>query len=157
MQTISDMQRDSIYKNYIKYLIIFFILVVYESITSIYPYLSPLFGVAFFYILDNLYNKDRFFAVILSFVYILIFEVDKGFIPLSSMIFFLIYYFFIYDAIEHIFSEKNVKKFFHVFTIYIGYYILNVILEYLFNYHISGFSLKYFLYIVTDFLILVAI
>ncbi len=151
------MQRDSIYKSNIRYIVVFVLLVIYESISSIYPYLTPLFGVAFYYILSNINKRDNLFIVFLSFLYLLIFEVDKGFIPFSFMIFFIFYYFFIYDRVEHFFVEKNYKIFFHVFIGYVGYYIVNVVLKYLFNQDISVFDYKYFLYIVTDFLILVVL
>ncbi len=155
MQTFSNMQRNSLHKTNLTYFIIFLLLVVYESISSIYLYLTPLFGVAFYFLLINIYKKDHFFPNFLTILYIFIFEVDKGFIPFSFIIFFIIYYFFILDKIEHFFSKKSYKIFFHIFNIYIGYYIINLILSYLFNCEIPSFDFKYLLYIVTDTLIVI--
>ncbi len=155
MQIIPDMQRDSIYKTDIKYLFIFVLLVIYESISSIYLFLSPLFGVAFYLILFSIRHRKEPFLIFLSFLYILIYEIDKGFIPFSFLIFFLVYYKFIFEKIEHLFVSRNYRIFFHVLNGYIGYYLLNVVLDYLFNYPIISIDYRYIFYIFVDFLILV--
>ena len=147
------MQRNSIYKTNLKYFFIFLLLIVYESLTSIYLYFSPLYGVAFYFIVKHIYSKEYLFRVVLAFLYIFVVEIDKGFIPLSFLLFFAIYYFFIIDKIERFFNEKNYKIFFHILNAYIGYYLVNLILAYLFDFELPSFDIKYFLYIVTDFLI----
>ncbi len=153
MQALSNMQRNSLYKTNLKYFIIFLLLVIYESLSSIYLYLTPLYGVAFYFILKNIHKKDYFFPNFLAFLYISIFEVDKGFIPFSFIIFFIIYYFFILDKVEHFFTKNSYKVFFHISNAYIGYYLINLTLDYLFNYRIPSLDFKYLLYIVTDTLI----
>ena len=157
MQTISNMQRDSFYKTYLKYLLLFIGLVFYESITSIYLYLSPLFGVVFFYLLQNIYKKESIPKVVLGFIYIFIYEIDKGFIPLSFFIFFGFYYHFIYDKIEYFFNEKIYKIAVHITGGYIGYYVINVMISYLYNYDIPAINFEYLIYIITDILVLVAL
>jgi len=147
------MQRNSLYKTNLKYLFIFLLLIVYESLTSIYIYFTPLYGVAFYFIIKHIHSKEYLFRVILAFLYIFVVEIDKGFIPLSFLLFFAIYYFFIIDKIERFFNEKNYKIFFHILNAYIGYYLLNLILAYLFDFELPSFDIKYFLYIITDFLI----
>ncbi len=147
------MQRDSFYKTNLKYFFIFLLLVVYGSLSSIYPYFSPLYGVAFYFILKHIYSQKYLFRVILAFLYIFIIEIDKGFIPLSFLLFFAIYYFFIVDKIERFFNEENYKIFFHILNTYIGYYLTNIVIGYLFNFELPSFDIKYFLYIITDFTI----
>ncbi len=139
--------------NNLKYLFIFSLLVVYESLTSIYLYFSPLYGVAFYFIIRHIYDKEYIFRLLLAFLYIFIIEIDKGFIPLSFLLFFAIYYYFIMDKIERFFNEKHYKIFFHILNAYIGYYLVNLILAYLFDFQLPSFDIKYFLYIITDFLI----
>ena len=157
MQIFSGMQRDSIYKKNLKYFIIFILLIIYESISSIYLFFTPLFGVSFYFILTNINKKDYIFPVILAFIYIFIFEIDKGFIPFSFIIFFIIYYFFIFHKINNFFSEKNYRIFFHIINAYIGYYFVNLILDYLFNFAVPSLNFIYLLYIVSDILIAVLI
>ena len=147
------MQRNSFYQTYLKYILIFLLLVVYESLTSIYLYLSPLYGVAFYFIIKHIYDKEYLFRISLAFLYIFVIEIDKGFIPLSFLLFFAIYYYFIMDKIERFFSEKTYKIFFHILNAYIGYYLLNLTLGYLFGFELPSFEMRYFLYIVIDFLV----
>ncbi len=151
------MQRNSFYKTNIKYISIFLLLVIYESLTSIYLFLTPLFGVVFYYMLKHIYDEKYLFRVVLAFLYILIFEIDKGFIPLSFILFFAIYYYFVQYKIEKFFTNEIYTKFFHIFNAYIGYYMLNLILAYLFNYELPIINIKYILYIFVDFLISVVV
>ncbi len=151
------MQRNSFYKTNIKYLLFFLFCVFYESLSSIYIYLAPLFGVAFYYLLTNIKNKEKYFQIFLVFLYILIFEVDKGFIPLSFIIFFLLYYFFLFERIEHFFNKKISKIFFHIINAYIGYYLTNLILDYIFGYSIPNINFLYLFYIIVDTLIAVVL
>jgi len=147
------MQRNSLYKTNLKYLLIFLLLVIYESLSSIYLYLSPLYGVAFYYIIRHMYEKNYLFRVVLAFIYVIIYEIDKGFIPLSFLLFFGIYYFFIIDKIERFFNDKNYRIFFHILNAYIGYYLINLMLSYIFNYTLPSIDCKYLFYIFTDFIV----
>ncbi len=151
------MQRNSFYKTNIKYLLFFLFCVIYESLSSIYIYLTPLFGVAFYYLLINIKDQKKYFQIFLVFLYILIFEVDKGFIPLSFIVFFLFYYFFLFERIEHFLNKKISKIFFHTINIYIGYYLINLFLDYLFGYNIPNINFLYLLYIIVDTLISVVL
>jgi len=157
MQTFSSMQRNSFYKTNIKYLLFFVFCIFYESLSSIYIYLTPLFGVMFYYLLTNIKNQEKYFQIFLVFLYILIFEVDKGFIPFSFLLFFLFYYFFIFERIEHFFNKKISKIFFHIINAYIGYYLTNFFLDYLFGYAILNINFFYLLYIFVDTLIAVVL
>ena len=151
------MQRNSLYKTDLKYLLIFLLLIVYESMTSIYLYLSPLYGVAFVYVAKYMQDKRYIFRVFLAFLYIFVFEIDKDFIPLSFLLFFSIYYLFVMHKIERFFSNKNYIVFFHILNAYIGYYFINLILSYLFGCDLPSIDYKYILYIVIDFLITVIV
>ncbi len=151
------MQRNSFYKTNIKYLLFFLFCVFYESLSSIYIYLTPLFGVAFYYLLINIKDQKKYFQIFLVFLYILIFEVDKGFIPFSFIIFFLFYYFFLFKRIEYFFNKKITKIFFHITNAYIGYYLTNFILDYVFGYNIQNINFLYLLYIIMDTLIAVVL
>ncbi len=151
------MQRNSIYQTNIRYLFIFVCAVVYESISSIYPCLTPLFGVVFYLILLNMHDEKKVFPLILSFLYIFIFEIDKNFIPFSFLIFFFLYYVFLYEKIERFFVEKNYKIFFHILFAYMGYYLVNIAIDYLFDYNIPNLNYEYVFYIITDTLIVMVL
>lgn len=147
------MRRSISYKENINRSILFIILVAYESLTSIYTYMTPLFGVVFCYLVFNIQNEEKRFPVALAFMYMVFFEADKGFYLFSIFLFFLIYYFFVANKLEKIISDKKYILFLLVAGSYIGYYLFNFFIAYLLNQEAPFFGIEYILYIVVDFLI----
>ena len=82
MQTFSYMQRNIDDKKNLKYFFLFILSLIYEALTTIYPYLPPLIAVSFWIFLFawNINNKTLLTFVIL---YTLFFEVDHS-LPLFS-------------------------------------------------------------------------
>ncbi len=154
MQTLSNLQRNSSYKRALTKTITATALIYYESITSIYPYLPSLFGLFFVYLLFYFNSKLRFYEVIYSFFYIIIYELDKGFYLFSFIIFFIIYYNFIKNEIKKYIFCKFCLSFIYVFSAYLGYYGVNYIISFILNENIppliSYDSFFYFFNIIMD-------
>ena len=92
MQTFSYLQRNIADKNYIKLAPIVAVLFLYGSISTLNPYLPPLFGV----LMATAYFVGRREFLFFAFGYLLIFEADRGYYLFSGFLFliFYIYYFF---------------------------------------------------------------
>ncbi|NPA82724.1 MAG: hypothetical protein GXO31_08940 [Epsilonproteobacteria bacterium] len=133
MQTFSDMQRNSSYQRVIVKILTAGILVLYEALTSAYPFLPSLFGVFFVYLLFYFDSKLRFYEITYSFLYLTIYELDKGFYLFSFIIFFIIYYNFVKDEIKKYIFCKGCLAFFYTLTGYLGYYLINFIIAFILN------------------------
>ncbi len=154
MQTLSNLQRNSSYKRALTKILTAIGLLYYESITSIYPYLPSLFGLFFIYLLFYLNSKLRFYEILYSFFYIIVYELDKGFYLFSFIIFFIIYYNFIKEEIKKYIFCKLCLAFVYVFSGYIGYYGINYAISFILNENMPsliGFNnTLYFLNIAID-------
>ena len=91
MQTFSYLQRNIADKNYIKLAPIAAVLFLYGSISTLNPYLPPLFGV----LMATAYFVGRREFLFFAFGYLLIFEADRGYYLFSGFLFliFYVYYF----------------------------------------------------------------
>jgi hypothetical protein len=91
VQTFSYLQRNIADKNYIKLAPIAAVLFLYGSISTLNPYLPPLFGV----LMATAYFVGRREFLFFAFGYLLIFEADRGYYLFSGFLFliFYIYYF----------------------------------------------------------------
>lgn len=147
------MQRSITNKNPLKesfLYILFFIL--YESLSSIYPILPPLFGLLFV-LLINALNKDNLFSVILIAFCLVIFEVEKGYALFSSIIFLLIAYKFILPRIIQSTNCLSCIKFIYVVLAYVGFYLFNLLFAKIFFMPIPQVTYYIVYYIVIEFFI----
>ncbi len=145
MQTFSNLQRNSSYKRAVTKIITAAALIYYESLTSIYPFLPSFFGVFFVYLLFFVKSKLRFYEVFYSFLFLTLYELDKGFYLFSFIIFFIIYYNFIKEEIKKYIFCKICIAFFYVVTAYFGYYLINLAIAFIQN---EQFTISnYFIYI----------
>ena len=149
MQTFSYLQRDSSYQKNIKLIALFVLLVIYESLTSIYPFLSPLFGLLFLYALE-INDIKRNINKILLFLFIVLYEIDKDFVLFS---FFLFLYFskrYIIAFIDIYIFSKILKTTIFVAYAYFGYYLLNLLLSFIFDVFTPSIGIEYLFYIIID-------
>ncbi len=147
------MQRSIINYQPIIPIILLFGLILYESITSIYTFLSPLSGVVFLYIVTNIKDKEKIGINIALALYLIFFEIDRGLVVFSSLIFFLIYYEFIHKELVISIACKNCLKAVIVSFYYIGIYIVNLIISLIFDLSLPIFDITYIIYIITDILV----
>jgi len=153
MQTFSYMRRDSSYQANLKRVLLFAALLVYESITSIYTYLTPLYGFFFVYLIFNIEKKQKILIVTLLFLYMIFFEADKGFFLFSSIIFFAFFYLIAVENIIKLFHCKKCILTIFVVSGYIGIYLFNVFLSIIFETELPQFGIEYLIYMIIDSLI----
>ncbi len=155
MQTFSNMRRSRFNYPPLVLLLLFPLAIVYESIGMIYPYLAPLLGVGFYYWTQHVTDKKRYLTFVLFFSYTLFLELDRGLILFSFILLSVLYYFLLYNLIEDTLNCHVCKIIIKVFYSYLGYYGINFFLAFLFNLPFPEFSGIYFVYIFTDFLLVV--
>lgn len=126
--------------------------VVYESLSSIYLFLPPLFGVLFV-LLVNALNKDDTISVVLIAFCLVIFEADKGYILFSSIIYLLVAYKFILPRVIQNFNCYSCIKFSYILIAYIGFFFVNTLFANIFLVELPGISYYIIYYIVIEFLI----
>ncbi len=126
--------------------------VVYESLSSIYLFLPPLFGVLFVLLINSLDKNDNINFLFVSFC-LLIFEADKGYTIFSSIVYLLFIYKFILPKIVQNFSCYSCVKISYVLLAYAGFYLFNLLLANIFLLPIPEISYYIFYYIIIEFLI----
>ena len=128
-------------------------LVLYESVTSIYVYITPLAGYIFLYIVENHHDKEKRWIIASLFLYLIYFEIDKGFFVFSSLILFLIYTKFFHTELKATMACKNCFKLTIITIYYIGFYILNLFASLIFNQDLPKMDISYIIYIISDFIL----
>lgn len=128
MQTFSHMQRSISYKEVISAVVALILLTVYESISSILYLLPPLLGVALYLFVDFLERGEYFRVGVIS-VFLLILEADKGFVFGTTIVFFLLIYFFFVPFINKLVGSLAFYKTILVAVAYIGYTLFLMFIE----------------------------
>jgi len=144
------MQRSITHKKPLVNFLYIALFVIYESLTSIYLFLPPLFGVLFVFFYKALKDEDTFFLVLVIFC-LMVFEADKGYMLFSSVLFFAIIYKFILPKIIYSFNCSSCIKISFVFMAYIGYYLFLLLLSKIFLTTIPSLNYYIVYYIVIEF------
>lgn len=147
------MQRSITYKRFITQLIYLVIFVFYESLSSIYLFLPPLFSLLYILMSEALRKNDTLSLFFISLM-LLFFEADKGFLVFSSIIYFILIYRFVMPKIEQNFSCYGCVHLFYVVFAYIGYFVFAQFLSSIFlilEPHMNWYMLYY---IVIEFFLL---
>ncbi len=146
------MQRSITYPFYIKATFVFILFVLYESMSSIYLFLPPLFGVIFFYFIRALDKQDiglLFLIVLLA----LVFEAEKGYLFLSSLVYFSFVYKFILPKLHQVIECKRCMHFLYIFLAYIGFWLFTLLLQQIFWMEHASMSWNVLWYILVEFLV----
>ena len=157
MQTLSNMRRNSTYHKTLTPYLLFVVAIVYESFASMTLFMSPLLGVGFYYIIQYIYDEARYRDFILIFAYALYVEIDRGMILLSFFFFTLIFYKLLFRSFKEYVHCQNCLVLLYVSIGYLGYFLFNLFLTYLFNMPLTLFSLNYFIFILTDILFILVL
>jgi len=144
------MRRSSIDQNYLRFALICLSLVVYQIISSLYTFLPLFVGVFFSYIVINFEKEQTRIYIYLSFVYLTIYDLDKGFYLFSSLLFFILFYYLFVEKIRNFFTCSNCIVAIYVAVAYIGHFLLNSLIAYILNQDMPVFSEGYFYYIFLD-------
>ncbi len=144
------MRRSSTDQNYLRFTLICLSLVVYQIMSSLYTYLPLFVGVFFAFIVINFENEKSKLYIYLSFAYLTIYDLDKGFYLFSSLLSFLIFYYLFVEKIRNFFSCSNCIIAIYVVAAYLGHSLLNSFIAYILNQDMPSFSQGYFYYIALD-------
>jgi hypothetical protein len=146
------MQRSITYPFYIKAVTLFLLYLVYESLSTIYLILPPLFGVLFFYFIRSLNKQDTsllLLVVLLSLVY----EADKGYLFLSSLVYFSFVYKFILPKLEQVIECKRCLHLIYMVLAYIGFWLFSLLLQQIFWLELATLDWYVIWYILFEFLL----
>lgn len=136
-------------------LVLFGTALVYESLTTVIPWLTPLLGVGFYYWRMHYQEKNYYFRILLFFLYALYFEIDHDLLLFSFWLLALFYHYFLAERIESALNCDLCKRAVYVLYAYGGYYLFNLFAAFLLNMPVPPFSDTYFIYMITDLLIMV--
>jgi hypothetical protein len=145
------MQRGIINKVYIKYATVF-ILFLYDSISVIYSFLPPLFGLVSLYIYKSLDEDDKYFLFAMT-LYLLIFEANRNFLLFSTILFFAINYYYIIPKLSNITTCKKCLYPIYISLSYIGYFLFTLVLSFMLNVHYINFDYIVVYYILIEIII----
>ncbi len=118
--------------------------------TSLYTFLPLFIGVFFAYIVVSFEDEKSRFYIYLSFIYLSIYDLNKGFYLFSSLLLFIIFYNLFVEKIRNFFSCNNCILAVYVTVAYIGHFLLNSFIAYILNQDRVVFSKDYFYYILID-------
>ncbi|MDR2100201.1 MAG: hypothetical protein LBP40_05185 [Campylobacteraceae bacterium] len=148
MQTLSDMRRNSSYNKYLKLSILALVLLLYQIFSSVYIFLSPLVGFFFAYMVKN-FKRDNL-EVYLAFLYLCFFELNQGFYLFSIAALFAVFYTFLKPRIDAVFENRLWIVVITVASAYLGMFLINIFLAYIFNHEFFTLGIAYFFYIIVD-------
>jgi hypothetical protein len=126
--------------------------VVYISLSSIYLFLPPMFGVLFVIFSKVLKDENSLGIFLVSFC-LLVFESEKGYTLFTSVIYFIILYRFIIPKLQQNFSCISCIKFLSIVFVYIGFYLFCLLLANIFLLPLPNITYYIIYYIVIEFLI----
>ena len=144
------MQRSITYPFYIKALALLLLYLFYESLSSIYLFLPPLFGVLFFYFIRALDKQDLsllFLVILLALIY----EADKGYLFFSSLVYFSFVYKFVLPKLHQLIECRRCMHFIYIVLVYIGFWLFSLLLQQMFVLEFASIDLHVLWYILFEF------
>ncbi len=151
MQTFSNMRRNSADQNYLNLFWISGWLLFGLVMSSLYPLIPPFVGVVFCYLVIHFNRREENATTIfLGFLYLCLYDLNKGFYLFSYLILFAIFYKFAIYKIQNIITCNNCILAAYVTIAYLGHFFLNAFFAYLDNESFPYFSNYYFYYIAID-------
>jgi len=130
-------------------------LVLFESITSLFTFVSPLMGVVFLYLVTNIKDKEKLNINIVLLLYLLYVEVDRGFIVFSSLMVFIIFYEFVYNDLVSSIGCKKCLKAVIIVIFYFMFYTINLIISLIFDLNLPVLDITYLVYMITDIVLVI--
>ena len=125
---------------------------IYESLSSIYLFLPPLLAVLYVLFSRALKDENTFYILLISFA-LVIFEVEKGYLIFSTIIYFTIVYKFIMPKLNQLFSCNSCIKLSSVLLAYLGFFVYLSIVSKIFLLPMPNIDYYVIYYIIIEFLI----
>lgn len=146
------MQRSITYKSPLTPFLYVIAFIAYESLSSIYLFLPPMFGVLLLLFIDTL-NKNNTLGVLLVSISMIVFEAQMGYPLFSSIIYFSFVYKFIVPRLKKNFACVSCINISLVLLAYVGYYFFITLLSVVFLFPAPSMDFYLILYIFIEFLI----
>ncbi|MDY0234237.1 MAG: hypothetical protein RBS11_09420 [Sulfurimonas sp.] len=146
------MQRSISNQNSLAPFVYVALFIVYESLSSIYPFLPPLFGVLFLLFADALKKEDSLYIFLCAFC-LIIFESQMGYPLFSSIIYLGLIYKFVLPKLKKNFSCNSCIKASFVLLSYLGFYLFLSLLSNVFLLPMPQLNYYIIYYIVIEFFI----
>ena len=131
------------------YVILF---IAYESLSSIYLFLPPLFAVLFIFFVDALKKNDSIGVFLVSFC-LVVYESQMGFPLFSSIIYFGLIYKFIIPKLKKNFDCRSCIKVASVILSYFGFFLFLLLLSNIFLLPMPSLNYYMLYYIIIEFFI----
>ncbi len=147
------MRRNSTNTNYLKLSFFALFLVFIQILSNTFLFMPSFVGVFFAYIVLNIQKEENFAYIILCFIYLSFYELNKGFFLFSYVVLFIVYYYIFDEKIRNYFKCKNCIIFIYIIIAYIGDFFINALFAFVLNEQLPNFSLGYFYYIAFDFIV----
>jgi len=144
------MQRSITNKKPVENILYVVLYAIYVSLSSIYLFLPPLFGVLFVLFAKALKDKDTISLLFISFCLVL-FEADKSYMIFSSIIYFTFIHKFVMPKITQNFSCISCIKVSYILLAYIGFYLFSILLSNIFLIPMPSINYYIVFYIVIEF------
>ncbi|MDN5377484.1 MAG: hypothetical protein PWQ42_780 [Sulfurospirillum sp.] len=144
------MRRSSTDTNYLRLFFLSISFLFLLIMGSLYTWLPSFVGLFFIYVLINFEDEKNRLYLYLSFLYLIFYDINRGFYLFSYIFTFLIFYNFFLDKVRNYFSCINCILVMYVLVAYIGHYFMNVFIAYLLNETIIELSKEYIYYILID-------
>lgn len=147
------MQRNIANQKYLNIFIYLILFLIYESLSSIYLFLPPLFAVLFVIFINSIKNDDTVTLLATSMA-LVFFEAQKDYILFSSIVYFTFAYRFIVLKMEKYIQCQSCNKLLLVLIAYLGYYLFSLILSQIFLLNQPTLNFYVIYYIVVEFFII---
>jgi hypothetical protein len=145
------MRRNSTYQNHLTLFWLSLWLLLGHSLSALYPLIPSFVGVVFCYLLLHAQDREKnAIPLLLGFIYVCLYDLNKGFYLFSYVILFILVYQFVVHKVQVTFTCNNCILAVYVSIAYLGHYALNTFLAYLDNETFPYFSSYYFYYIAVD-------
>jgi len=130
--------------------ILFVLALIYGLFSSMFYYLTPLIGVGFYYLMEHFEEEDHYLENLFIFIYISFIEINRGLFLFSFILFFILIYRFTLKVIKETIVCKWCLPIIYITFGYLGYYLFNLFISYIFNLEAPAIGLGYLVYIITD-------
>ena len=146
------MQRSISNKNSLEPFIYVILFIAYESLSSIYLFLPPLFAVLFVLFVNALKKQDTLSIYLISFC-LIVYESQMGYPLFSSIIYLGLIYKFLIPKIKKNLNCVSCIKALYVLFAYFGFYLFLVILSNIFLLPMPSINYYVIYYIIIEFFI----
>lgn len=150
------MQRNITYQDIVKLFGGLILLLMYEMLSSIYPFLPPLFGLAFLVFIHAI-EKGRLYLLFFTVIYLLVFETDKEFLLFSSLVYFVLAYKIGILKLRLVIQCQKCMDYVAIVLAYLGFWVFTLILNQMLWIESDPFDWTILYYIAVESLIVVFI